>query len=378
MRILLSLHASLSADGGASGVTQALGDAYVHLGHEVAYFSLDDLGSNLSQQARLLLFPLLLPRRLSQLQRSGPVHVVDASSGDASLLIALGRLQRRSQPVIGARSHGLEHVVMEDHLRTLADAGLRLRWRYRLYNNVLRLPQVAYALRHSDVAMFLNDDDRNYAVGRLGVRESRAVLVSNGLQEAFLGLPVCPGPVGAEHTRIAQVGSYLPRKGIKEGAAALHMVLERYDRVTMSFIGTGCHRAHVLEDFDSRLHDRINVVPRYARHELPGLLADHHIKLFPTYAEGASLALLEAMACGLAPVATGIAANLGVVKDGETGIVVPPRDSAALVAALDRLLVSPPLLERLRRNAHVRAQAFGWRAIAETTLDLYRQAGARG
>lgn len=81
--------------------------------------------------------------------------------------------------------------------------------------------------------------------------------------------------------------------------------------------------------------------------------------------EGMSLALLEAMAAGLAVVATRIPANEFLVRHENSGILVPPNDVRALARALTRLLTAPTLAHRLGAQA---------RAIAERTFSLERSA----
>ncbi len=71
--------------------------------------------------------------------------------------------------------------------------------------------------------------------------------------------------------------------------------------------------------------------------DVPALLARAGLFVLPSLTEGVSLTLLEAMACGLAVVATRVGGNPEVVADGETGLLTPSGDPAALAAALLRL-----------------------------------------
>lgn len=370
----MSLHAQLAVAGGAEGVTHALGDAYARLGHEVIYYSLDDLPARLPPQVHQALFPAMVARRIASLQRSRPIDVLDASTGDASIWLAWRRHGRAAGPVVVTRSHGLEHTAHQVRTAMMVEAGETLSWKYPIYHGGLRLREVAFTIRHSDAAIFLNEHDRNYAVRELGVTEERTTVVVNGVHAALLGLAIDFGASSRSSLGIAQLGSYIRGKGISHGAEALGLLLSRHSKAHVTFLGTGCDRARVLADFASGVHDRISVVPRFDRRELPRLLRGHQVKLFPTYSEGFSLALLEGMACGLAPVTTATPGTMSMVTNEKTGLIVPPRNAPALFDALERLARDRGLLDRLRRAAHARAQSFRWSVIAEDTIETYRQA----
>ena len=76
-------------------------------------------------------------------------------------------------------------------------------------------------------------------------------------------------------------------------------------------------------------------------HDVPALLARGAIFVLPSRSEGISLTLLEAMACGLPVVATRVGGTPEVVVDGETGLLVPPADPAALAEAVLQAAARP-------------------------------------
>ena len=84
------------------------------------------------------------------------------------------------------------------------------------------------------------------------------------------------------------------------------------------------------------------------------------------------LVLLEAMACGTPVVCSAIGGMPELVIDGETGMLVPPGDSAALGEQVERILDDPALAARLGQQARARVLAhFTWDRVARVCLDAY-------
>jgi starch synthase len=95
----------------------------------------------------------------------------------------------------------------------------------------------------------------------------------------------------------------------------------------------------------------------------------------PSIYEPFGLINLEAMACGTAVVASRVGGIPEVVVDGETGVLVPPGDPAALAAAVRRIATDPERAARLGSAGRQRVEAaFSWTRIAERTLAVYADA----
>jgi len=95
----------------------------------------------------------------------------------------------------------------------------------------------------------------------------------------------------------------------------------------------------------------------------------------PSRREGFGVACLEAMAAGRPVVASSVGGLRDLVVDGETGLLVPPGDVAALRAALEQLLGDAGLRERLGRAARERVLAeFTWKRYAEHIRRAYDEA----
>jgi rhamnosyl/mannosyltransferase len=96
-------------------------------------------------------------------------------------------------------------------------------------------------------------------------------------------------------------------------------------------------------------------------------------------AEAFGIVQLEAMCSGIPVVNTSLPTGVAwVARDGLEGLTVPPRDEAALAAAMTRLLGDPELSKRLGAAGKARALSlFGWRKFATDVAEQYRQAFSR-
>jgi glycosyltransferase involved in cell wall biosynthesis len=102
--------------------------------------------------------------------------------------------------------------------------------------------------------------------------------------------------------------------------------------------------------------------------------AQAQVAVVPSLYEGFSLPAIEAMACGVALVATTGGALPEVVgEDGVTGLLVPPDDPGALAGAIKRLLDDAELRERLGTAGRERVLGrFTWQVTAAGTAAEYR------
>jgi colanic acid/amylovoran biosynthesis glycosyltransferase len=171
-----------------------------------------------------------------------------------------------------------------------------------------------------------------------------------------------PEEVGteADPAEVLYAGRLSPEKGVLElldGARGLNLVIAG----------------------DGPLRDRVPFARGFVSHdELQQLYARAAVVVCPSRREGFGVACLEAMAHGRPVVATRVGGLLDLVVDGETGILVPPRDPAALRSALERLLGDPELRRRLGAAGRDRARThFSWEKVTDAILAAYSEAVGR-
>ncbi len=339
-------------------------------GTRPSLLSLDNVPQRLGSAGIRLAFPLLLAGRLAGgLGRWA--DVVDSSGGDAWLW-SLRQTGGADRPLLVTRSHGLEH---REHLQLLRDSRegrVELRRRYFVYNGGERLREVALALRRADLAFFLNPDDRDFSVERLGVERARTHIIREGLPDLFIGR-AAPRPRTGD-VRLALVARHVVGMGSAYYVPALEQILARYPAVRVSLLGSGTPASDVRNDFASAVRNRIDVIPRYDRRDLPRLLEGHEILVSSKFSEGFGMALIEGMACGLVPVVAAASGPKRIVDHERTGLLVAPRSVSALIAGIERLLADPELRARLQQNAQECVQQYSWDAVAAERLALIEAA----
>lgn len=186
-----------------------------------------------------------------------------------------------------------------------------------------------------------------------------------------------PGPAvradGAVPTVVA-VGRLQRPKDPLTLVRALNRLRSEFSAV---IVGDGPERAR-LEAEIGRLGLEGVVVLAGGRADVAAMLARADVFVLASTSEGLPLSILEAMAAGLPVVASSVGGVPEAVEDGETGLLVPPRDPVRLAAALERLLVDPALRRRLGSNGRERVlEHFSLETCRQAHVAVYRRALAR-
>jgi glycosyltransferase involved in cell wall biosynthesis len=224
--------------------------------------------------------------------------------------------------------------------------------------------------------------DRVVAVGAALARE---------LQEAGLGASQCvPNGITVAATRsprevrrefgledaelIVSVGRLRPEKNQRLLVEAMAQLAPRRPGARALLVGAG-----QLEGELRRRVDELGLteVVRFAGHrdDAVSITAAADVFALPSEWEGMPLALLEAMALGRPIVATAVRGVTDVVSDGDTGLLIPRGDAAALAGALERVLGDDHLRARLAANAAaLAAHTHTEDRMVGRYVELYREA----
>lgn len=165
---------------------------------------------------------------------------------------------------------------------------------------------------------------------------------------------VSKGPV-----RFLFLGVASPRKGI-------HLLLEAIRRIPRSAASlTIVGRMDVPAATFAPYADRVELRGSVPRSEVPAIMAEHDVLVFPSYFEGSSLALLEALASGLAIIQSEAAGNGATA---ETGLILPRQDVDALTEAMLTLVEDRARLAQMQVKAPAAAETYSF-ANYRTRID---------
>jgi glycosyltransferase involved in cell wall biosynthesis len=260
------------------------------------------------------------------------------------------------------------HLVHADLYGALAAGRLPLvstkhnddRFRLGLFRHVERL------LAHRAARLIaITEALRRFTVDEVGLPAAKVTTIHYGMDEpppawdeTELELP--PGPL------VVAVARLVPQKGIDVAVRALPGL-----DATLVVLGEGSERSR-LEALARESGARLLLPGRVG--DVAAVLRRADLLVHPARWEGFGLALLEAMLCGLPVVATRVSSIPEIVAEGETGLLVPPDDPAALRSALERLLADEQLRRRLGEAGLERARAeFSVERMARRTLTVYEE-----
>ncbi len=214
---------------------------------------------------------------------------------------------------------------------------------------------------------------------RLGTRPERFTIVPGAVDtarfvpDASARDPSLP-PVLLYHGRVDA------RKGVFDMIDALAVLRDEGLAFTLRVSGIGPDLDETSRRLVATGLDRLTTMGGHVDYEqAPEAYRGADIFVSPTYAEGFSNTILEAMASGLATVSCRAVGVIDCLRDGENGLLGDPGDVPALAGGLRRLITDPALRRRLAGTALAEARSvYAWPVVADRIMRVYAEvAGTR-
>lgn len=281
----------------------------------------------------------------------------------------LTMIKRHKLPLVAT----IHHPMALDRESDFAQARnwiekLRRWWFYSVY-----VPMQSFVGRRADRVITVSECSAREIERLMGIPSSRIRVVYNGVDtEVFRSLDGLP----KKSNSLIFVGNTEDRK---KGIIYLLQAIKKLENdcpVKLTIIDGGAPEAQYVPALMQRINldGRVTFARRLSGDDLVKWYAAADIAIVPSMFEGFGLPAAEAMACEVPVIAFAAGALPELVADGETGILVPPADVAALAAAIKRLVENRELRLRMAKAARKRVlQKFNWQQAAKQVLEVYQE-----
>jgi glycosyltransferase involved in cell wall biosynthesis len=166
---------------------------------------------------------------------------------------------------------------------------------------------------------------------------------------------------------ITYIGRLESVKGVDDFLAAAVRVKERNPAVKIQVVGWCKDRHRLMRQYAA------TVAFLGLRSDIPDLLKGTDIFVLPSYSEGLSNALMEAMASGCACIATRVGGNAFLIEEAASGLLFAPGDRTTLQRHLEKLIADPEERKRLSHNAQRRIrEMFDWAVVMNEYQKLFK------
>lgn len=166
------------------------------------------------------------------------------------------------------------------------------------------------------------------------------------------------------------------RKGFRYVVDAVKILRDQYPNLRLLIAGgEGDAETELHEQVRSLgLSDRVEFFGEYSAEQLPSIQQKSDIFVFPSFNEGMSNSLLEALASGLPAIMTPTGGAEELIREGENGYIVRFGDAHDIAEKIERLLVDPALCRRMGEKSRNVAESMSWKEVAESYVRLYEEA----
>jgi len=381
LRILAIVNLPWDTRLGASRVWIELGKEWTRAGHTVEKFCLTDAYPETSSSgARSALRQALFPRKAAAYVRENAdrFDVIDCLIG----VLPFSKDSLGFSGLVVARSVGLFRLYDRflHQSRKVWPSQSKGRWFGHFFHRLIAWRSRSdseKSIRTCDLLNLPNEDERRELTMDQAVHVP-AIVEPYGLDDEFLealATAAAPAKRRLQCQKICFIGMWGPRKGSREWRQIMAAVWEHHPAAQFLFLGTMFDETVVRADLGVDNSTQIFCRPAFAVRDLPLLIADCVMGVFPSHVEGFGLALLEQLAAGLPTVAYNVPGPRQILRTQSERLLTPVGDTAAIAArAAEILSLSVPDYEKLSAECVAIAQRYRWPEIANNTITHYRAA----
>jgi glycosyltransferase involved in cell wall biosynthesis len=181
--------------------------------------------------------------------------------------------------------------------------------------------------------------------------------------------------------RMLAVSRLTPRKGLRYLLEAAALLKGRYgaEKIGVEIIGEGDEKETLVAEAKRLgIEDVVRFAGRVEHDDLPPYYRRANVFVLPSLNEGMSNTVLEAIASGLAVLATDTGGTRELVRDGENGFLIEMKSAQDIAEKAGKFVEQPGLAAEMGAKSRQLAESMSWKKVAEAYYDLYGQVSQLG
>lgn len=162
------------------------------------------------------------------------------------------------------------------------------------------------------------------------------------------------------------------RKGLKYLIQAAAKLLPKYPFIKLKIMGEGSDKKNLEQLAENlKIKDSVEFLGRIPREKTAPYYREASVFVLPSFNEGMSNAMLEALSSGLPLVATDTGGTRELVQEGINGFTVKMKDADDLAEKIEKILADESLRQKMAQESRKMASRFSWESVAGQYYDTY-------
>ncbi len=371
LKVLMILHTPWTRNLGTSRVSVEVAEEFERIGLAVDKFDLNDALPRRSYLNTIFAMSYFARRARQHVRKHGHKYdVIQAEQGS----LPYSKQDLNFQGLLVARSNGLVHFHEKWERENERPPRNPLRKLASLAHNA---ETVTRSFNMADAVILINQDEYNYTARELGFGD-KAYLFHNGLSRermAAFAAQRTPPAQRLQNQQVVFIGHWNRRKGAEDLPRILRQMRQTRPQTRFLLLGTGHHSPEAVRaGFAPADRAYVKVVPEYDSDELPGLLSDASVGVFPSYMEGFGIGVLEMLAAGIPTLAYDVPGPREMLARFTPPLLVKAGDTDCMAQRLLALLAQPyeTYAALSNQSCDVAAQ-FQWQHTAAAMVAMYRE-----
>jgi glycosyltransferase involved in cell wall biosynthesis len=232
-----------------------------------------------------------------------------------------------------------------------------------LLPEVIRFYAHRRGFRKAALSLLSNEADKKYLAEQKGI--TKTFVFTNGYNQYDIQTP----PATNGTLSFLFNATWIRRKGTELVREAFSALLSKHPHTRLILAGTGASEEEVLKNFPQELHGQVTVMPRFDESGEKKLYEQAEIFVLPSYFEGQSLALTQAMAAGLCPIVSDNCGQADLVKHQENGLVFRTGEAGKFLEQVKWAVQHPEAAKALGQRAKARVLPYTWEKVSNEVVE---------